>query len=393
MPSLLTAGFLETVIAAGAAVAAVLLLATVCGRVLRDRAAGHRRRAEQLVRPLVLPVVSGDDVPGELITARRAKGRAAERVVFSYLTQVRGEAHDRLTEVLERRGTAARVLAASHGRWRNRRARAAEQLGLIATPDAERRLAELVCGERSLEVRIVATRSLGKTNRAPAAAALLRSLSRPDPVPQGVVAAALLELGPEAVPALREALDGDGAGRRQRAMAADVLGLLDDMPSWQQLAENVGAGNLEVRISAVRALGRLGVPQATGPMIACLSPDEETSLRAVAARALGVLGDPQAAPALAACLSDPEYWVAHNSADALAALGLAGVAELERAAGAGGSGAGHAREALARHALAHGELPARAAVPVTPPPAARAGAVPSSPGSRGKDGLWLLPRR
>lgn len=285
------------------------------------------------------------------------------------------------------------MLAASRGHWRNQRARAAEQLGLIATPEAERRLAGLVCGERSLEVRIVATRSLGKTNCAPAAAALLRSLSRPDPVPQGVVAAALLELGPEAVPALREALGGAGGGRRQRAMAADVLGLLDDMPSWQQLVENVGAGNLEVRISAVRALGRLGVPQATGPMIACLSPAEETSLRAVAARALGVLGDPQAAPALGVCLSDPEYWVAHNSADALTALGVAGLAELERAADAGGSGAGHAREALARHALAHGELPTRTAIPAAPPPAARAEAVPSSRGSRGRDGLWLSPRR
>jgi HEAT repeats len=225
MPSLLTAGFLEAVIGIGVAIAAVLLLATVCGRVLRDRAASRRSRAEQLVRPLVLPAVSGDDIPSELVAARGAKGRAAERVVFSYLAQVRGEAHERLTEVLERRGTVARILTTSHRRWRNRRARAAEQLGLIATPEAERRLAELVSGERSLEVRIVATRSLGKTNRAQAAVALLHSLSRPDPVPQGVVASALLELGPEAVPALREALGSEGGGRRQRAMAADVLGL------------------------------------------------------------------------------------------------------------------------------------------------------------------------
>jgi HEAT repeat protein len=386
MPSLLTVGFLETVIVIGVAVAAFLLLATVCGRVLRDRAASRRSRAEQLVRPLVLPAVSGDEIPSELIAARGAKGRAAERVVFSYLAQVRGEAHERLTEVLQRRGRVARILTASHRRRRNRRASAAEQLGLIATQEAERRLAELVCGERSLEVRIVATRSLGKTNRAPAAVALLQSLSRPDPVPQGVVASALLELGPEAVPALREALGSDGGGRRQRAMAADVLGLLDDMPSWQQLVDNAGAGNLEVRISAIRALGRLGVPQAAGPMIACLSPDEQTSLRAVAARALGGLADPQAAPALGVCLSDPEYWVAHNSAEALSALGPAGLAELERAADAGGSGAGHAREALARYALAHRQLPARAAIPATPPAARAEAAVPSSQGSRGREG-------
>lgn len=390
MPFLLTVGFLETVIVVGVAVAAAALLATVCGRLLRDRAASRRHRAEQLVRRLVLPAIAGDDVPNELITARGAKGRAAERVVFSYLAQVRGEAHDRLTEVLEQRGRVARELAASHRRWRNRRARAAEKLGLIATPEAERRLAEMVSGERSLEVRIVATRSLGKTGRAPAAVALLRSLSRPDPVPQGIVASALLELGPEAVPALREVIGG--GGRRQRAMAADVLGLLDDMPSWQQLVDNVGAGDLEVRISALRALGRLGVPHAAGPVIACLSPDEEAPLRAVAARALGTLGDPQAAPALGACLSDPEYWVAHNSAEALAALGPAGLAELERAADAPGSGKGHAREALARYALARGQLPPGGAAAATPPTAPEA-TVPSSHGSRGRDGLWKSPRR
>ena len=392
MPSLLTVGFLETVIAVGAAIAAAALLATVCGRLLRDQAATRRHRAERQVRRLVLPAIADGDVPGELITARGARGRAAERVIFSYLAQVRGGAHDRLTEVLAQRGTVARVLAASHRRWRNRRARAAEKLGLIATAEAERRLAEMVSGERSLEVRIVATRSLGKSSRGPAAVALLNSLSRPDPVPQGVVASALLELGPEAVPALREVVSGDGGGRRQRAMAADVLGLLDDMPSWQQLADNVGAGNLEVRISAVRALGRLGVPHAAGPVIACLSPEEEPPLRAIAARALGSLGDPQAAPALGVCLSDPEYWVAHNSSEALAALGPAGLAELERAADAGGSGAGHAREALARYALAQGQLPARATVHAAPP-AAPAEAVPSSHGTRGRDGLWRSPRR
>ena len=226
-------------------------------------------------------------------------------------------------------------------------------------------------GDQSAEVRIVATRALGKTGSAAAARTLLHSLSRPAPVPEGVVASALLELGPEAVPGLRAELAG---GRRQRAMAANVLGLLDELPAWEGLAENVGSGSVDVRASAVRALGRLGLPQAIGPVTACLHAAEDPLLRAAAAHALGRIGDPASARPLAACLADPHYWVAHNAAMALAEIGGPGLGELSLAAAGPGSGAAHAREALARRALARGERPA---VPV-PPPSRRT--LPSQPG-------------
>ena len=154
-------------------------------------------------------------------------------------------------------------------------------------------------------------------------------------------------------------------------MAATVLGLLDELPAWPELVANVTGGDFEVRASAVRALGRLGLPQAADAVTACLDPAERPELRALAARALGGIGDPRSGPALAACLDDPHYWVAHNGAVALAALGEAGEAELARAGHGEGSGAAHAREALARRVLAGGGTPA------TP---ARAGAAPAPAG-------------
>ncbi len=358
MPSFITVSFLLWVIVAGSALALCLLLAAVAGRGLRELIRRYRARMDQGVRPLVLAVIAGEEIPDGLTAAGGARGRAAERLIFSYLAQVRGEAHGLLTKVLERRGTVARVIRQSRRRWRYRRARAAEQLGLIASPAAERRLAELISGDSSMEVRIVATRGLGKAGSAGAATALLRSLSRANPVPEGIVAAALLELGPDGVPALREALSGKAAGgRHQRAMAAEVLGLLDDMPSWTGLAENLASADLEVRVSAIRALGRLGMPRAAGPVAGCLAPHEEPALRAVAARALGRIGAPESAPVLAACLDDPNYWVAHNAAEALAQLGPAGERELALAAAGHRPGMMHAREAMARGALARGEPP------------------------------------
>lgn len=358
MPSFLPASVLFDVMLAGAVFAACLLLGSAAARILRILQRGRRARAEWAMRPLVLAVASGADTPPELITVRGGRGRAAERLVFGYLARVRGEAATSLADVLAQRGMVARILRRTHSGRPQRRALAAGWLGLIGSPEAERRLAELVTGDQNPEVRIAATRALGKTGSAAAARTLLHSLSRPAPVPEGIVASALLELGPEAVPGLRAELAG---GRRQRAMAANVLGLLDELPAWQGLVDNAAGGNVEVRASAVRALGRLGLPQAIGPVTACLQPGEDPVLRAAAAHALGRIGDPRSAGPLAACLHDPHYWVAHNAAMALAEIGEAGQAELAMAAAGHGGAAAHAREALARRALTRAERPAAAA--------------------------------
>jgi HEAT repeat protein len=370
VPSFLTAGLLLSVIIAGAGLASSLLLTAVVVRVARR--AGERRRAlvQQRVRPLVLAVVAGEGIPPGLITVRGAPGRAAERVILSYLAQLRGDARDQLADVLYRRGTTDRLIRRSRSAGWRTRAAAADRLGLIASAAAEQRLTELVAADRSVEVRVVATRALGKTGSPAAARALLHSLGRADPVPEGIVAAALLELGPDAVAALRETLAGGRpGGERQQAMAAEVLGLLDETPAWRGLARLSAAGDLQVRASAVRALGRLGVPQAAGAVTACLARREDPALRAVAARALGMIGDPARAPALAACLDEPDYWIAHNAARALAELGPAGDRELAAAAAGRGPGAGHAREALAMAALARGEPPGAAAESVLMPAA------------------------
>jgi HEAT repeat protein len=381
MLSFLPAGFLLGVVVAGPALAAGLLLVAAAARILRGVRSRRRARAEQAVRPMVLAVASGADIPPELVSVRGGLGRAAERIVFGYLTLVRGEAATSLADVLDRRGAVARTLRRTHSPRAHRRAQAATRLGLIASPEAERRLAELVTSDQNPEVRIVATRALGKTGSAAAARTLLHSLSRPAPVAEGIVASALLELGPEAVPGLRAELAG---GRRQRAMAANVLGLLDELPAWQGLVENAAAGSVEVRVSAVRALGRLGLPQVIGPVTACLQPGEDPVLRAAAAHALGRIGDPQSARPLAACLKDQHYWVAHNAAMALAELGEAGLAELTLAAAGHGSAAAHAREALARRALARGERPAAPAPAVATARPAPAGQAPAGKALAGR---------
>jgi HEAT repeat protein len=365
MPGLITAAALLGLIAAGAALAVLLLVVTAARQALRDLSDRRRERLDGLVRPTLLRAVRSRRIPFEVIQARGRLGRAIDRVTYKYLAQVRGEAHDLLAEVLQRRGNEATTIGMA-SRWRgNARSRAARRLGLIASPDAVWRLEQLLLDDPSPRVRIVAARALGEVDTPGAAFSLLRSLDAREPgwVPEGIVASALLDLGTSAIPALRHGASEPRNAVRQ-AMAVDLLGLLKDLPAWEIVARAAESPDPQVRLSAVRAFGQLGMRKATPILIGRLSPGEEPSVRSAAAWALGRLRDPRSAMALKGCLADTGYPVAHNAAQALAALGDTGQQVLTQMAAGDGTAAAHALEALARPAPAPGLRP-----PVTQPPA------------------------
>lgn len=359
MPSFITVPFLLAVIVIGSSVAVALLLMTVAVRTIRYLIGRHKERTENEIRAPMLQAIAGEGVDADLINSRGGRGRAVDRLAFSYLARVRGEGHDLLADLLQQRGVVSRVIRRSSWPGHNRRAAKASRLGLIASPEAEKRLEQMAIEDSSVRVRIVAARGLGKTGTLQAAETLISMLAPADLVPEGIVASALLEIGPDAVPALRRTVrSGDGAGPaaeadgppadgRRRAMAADLLGLLDVMPAWEELVACIHSPDKTVRVNAVRALGRLGVPQAAGAISRCLAPDEDAEVRAVAAHALGRIGDPGSVGPLVSCLGDADYWVAHNAAAALAALGSPGRQALARATAVNAAGAPHAREALA----------------------------------------------
>ncbi|HLL64951.1 MAG TPA: HEAT repeat domain-containing protein [Micromonosporaceae bacterium] len=316
---------------------------------------------------------SGAEGADELVTMAPAAWRSIERTAVNLLGKIRGDAHQALVTVFERRGAADDALRALHSRSGVRRARAAEALGNLGRRDAVAALCVLLRDPRS-EVRVVAVRALGRIGDPAAAEPLLASLADIDPAPSLVVAHALIQLDPAAEPALIRALQHPAP--LVRVTVLDALGLLGAAASAVPVAEVARADpSTEVRVAAVATLGRLGGRAALAPLAEAVLAHEPEPLRAAAARALGDLGNAAAVASLGLLLDDPRYRVAHEAARALRRLGPTGLAELRRVAheppgtGTGpptavdsdpsppswSSAAAHAREALAMAVVGRGE--------------------------------------
>jgi HEAT repeat protein len=145
--------------------------------------------------------------------------------------------------------------------------------------------------------------------------------------------------GEEAVEALVAAANGDAAVG-VRAAAVDALdriggGALEefvatvegvdagDRAGWAAAREYVGALSAErpeVRMAAATVLGRIGDPEAVGPLVDLLD-DPEPQVRSRGARALGRIRDRRATDALGRRLDDPSPAVRRAAAVALGALG------------------------------------------------------------------------
>jgi HEAT repeat protein len=131
-----------------------------------------------------------------------------------------------------------------------------------------------------------------------------------------------------------------------RAMLAQLLGVIADPAAIEPLARWMDDERSPVRAAAMQALGLVGVDQRTYyHALRALSSDSDPEVRAMAAWALGRSGRKEAAPYLAKRLQD-EWIVAAHSATALRALGAAGIAVLRGVADDKGVAGDLARQIL-----------------------------------------------
>jgi len=211
-----------------------------------------------------------------------------------------------------------------------RRALAARRLGLIRSERSRRALRKAM--RRGPEVvTLAAAAALARYRDRGALRWLLEhpaSLAhRPAPALIGVLRA----FGPAALPELAAAIDvGLDSLRLERAVI-EVLGVGRYRPARAALEIRAASGDADLRVAAVRALGRIQAIESGMALLGALE-DEAWQVRAQAARALGEIRATVAIPTLATRLGDPSWWVRHHSAYALRALGHEGQAALRRVA-------------------------------------------------------------
>ena len=302
-----------------AALGAVFLSTLTLRRMQVARAERNERSEEERLRPIALLVADGEDV--DVPDLGRAPALVLARLLSRYARWLSGDARERIAAYFERTGGVAAEREALGDRRPWRRATAAYALGDMASPTAtEALLAALDDPER--DVRAAAARSLGRLGAPDAVAPLVHALAT-GRLPRAVTSAALLAIGVDALPALRE-LERN-AEAEVRAVAVELVGLLGDAADAPLLAERLEDSSAETRAKAARALGRIGAADATAALRRTLD-DRIPFVRASAAHALGQIGDELAVPALIELATHDLHDGAHAAARAAARIDAAAVA-------------------------------------------------------------------
>ena len=148
--------------------------------------------------------------------------------------------------------------------------------------------------DRDPDVRLAASRSLGRLRSRKAGSPLLHALAHGS-VPRAVATGALLAIGASCLPSIRELLDHSEA--HIRTDAVELLGLLGNPADSERLQLLLVDPDASVRGRACEALGRLGADDAK-PSVEQALLDRALQVRVSAARALSHVGDSSSAPLL-----------------------------------------------------------------------------------------------
>lgn len=173
-----------------------------------------------------------------------------------------------------------------------------EALGAMALLDGLRPLSDAALDDPEPAVRAAAATSLGQLNDPRVLPVLLGMLRDPSPAPREAAIVALASLGEPALNPLLEARRSEEEAVRTGAQLA--LDRLAQKFKAQLISEDV-----EVRVAAIQALGRIGDPK-LARSLAPLLVDSEERVRLAAARALERLRNPATRSALRRALQQPE---------------------------------------------------------------------------------------
>jgi len=296
------------ILASVALVAIGLLVALLLG-VRRIQA--HRQLREELAarhraEPVLHALLDGDEVD------RRAEADdAALAAMLSELSpSLAGETRRAIGDYFESTGAIGRAVRGLGHPLAHRRAESAAALGDMCSNHAEATLL-MALNDRDADVRLAATRSLGRLRSRAAVVPILHALACRH-VPRAVAANAVLTIGAAALPGLRTLAGTEHPATR--AAAVELLGRLGNPRDGESLRDRLLDEAPVVRERACEAGAQVGDGLA-GPLA-----DEVESVRAAAAAALATVGGPSNASRLLEIVHDDCAEVAEIAAATLATI-------------------------------------------------------------------------
>ncbi len=330
-----------------AAVVALFAVAVLFGAVtlaLRTLNEGRARRWARLEAdwtPHLLAVLTGDAAPASLLPQVSAGDRALfVDFLLRFAQRLRGPERETLAAVAE--PYLDDIERRAHRGGEERRALAVQLLGALGG-DRHAATVRAALDDPSPLVAMTAAQSLASHGRAEHAAAILERLPRFGEYSPGFLASMVARMGAGGAPALRSLLADASRAPGDRAVAAEAIRIIHDMPAADVAREAVAtATDPDLLAAALRLLTAVGSP-ADAPAVRAAARSADPVVRAQACAALGALGNPHDAETLAALLDDASPWVVLHAARSLKAVG--GLARLEAAAAR--PGAELARQAAA----------------------------------------------
>jgi HEAT repeat protein len=258
----------------------------------------------------------------EPITERMAADQAFLDAIIDLRNIVTGPEVEVLGVIATRFGLVERQTKALQRRYPiGRRLRASVALAEMGDESSAQTLLTYL-DDREPEIRIQCARGLGRMNYLAAIEPITARFDKEDPWVSARFADTLVGFGSDATAPLLAYVRANHASEDTDGVvqALTVLGTIGDHYSGPALTSILeDAQDIEVKLAAVHALGRIGVPLVLGSLLDVFD-SEDWRLRAKTATALGDIGDQTVIPDLSNRLGDSNWWVRRNTAAALARI-------------------------------------------------------------------------
>lgn len=354
-------------LSAALAILAIVWMAwLILARLMDERAQARRHQGRQQLQGAFMAIVRGQadirriGAGSARLAAARNPDLIAE-VLLEFLSLVKGPERERLLLALRACGLEVVLLRYLPQAAATEHYACVEALVAFPSDATVMALRRIAMSGASIDFRATAFRTLIALGHPPSLAELLGNMGGDNARQGGSFLDVVRKIGISDLEGAVAALSDPQLPGLVQAVLIEAIAAHREYQIIPLLDAKAADEVEPVRVAAIRAMGMLRHP-ACWPFIERALTDPSAEVRAVACKTAGLSAFRQAIPALGRCLSDSDWLVRFEAAEALIALGQAGVAELRHAsAGTDDRAVRAASMALSEHGLADAEEEGEAA--------------------------------